>query len=284
MIQTQVDTSRLQVGALVRVVVDRHTRIKLDLKSKTWIGEIKETQLWEKDHASRGLCAPWAVGTVKAIKVEAIPVLAESYTCLSCGVHLETDTSRLFGMCLSCASSFGIPKWEDFSDEMLDELRISLAEPFKSSLWLQVEITEIDVVEDAAKSNVDRPDWDVRFIIDAGNIVVSCHNIDKFRDVVRSVPGYRWDSRYNVWKFNATPTTALALRKAFEGYKRVGTKDFVQLVKRAEGAQGAQAIKTMENLPPIPGVIGGGWQHQRKAFAFVMTVLLGENPYDKGNM
>lgn len=284
---TAINTTRLIPGALVRVTVDKHTVHKFSLVSSMWLGEIRETEPWQKDHASRGLCTSWAVGSVKAIKLEAMPVLAESHSCLNCNIHLETDTSKLFGYCLSCASPLGIPNWTSFSDEMLDELRISLAEPFKrNDLWLQIEITDIEVLEDApdTSSSNGKPDWDVRFIIDAGNIIVTCPDIERFSPIVKSVPGYRWDSRYNVWKFNATPTTALGLRRAFEGYKRVGTKDFVRLIKKAEGAQGAQAIKTMENLPPIPGVKGGGWKHQRQAFAFVMTVLLGENPYDKGNI
>jgi hypothetical protein len=72
-------------------------------------------------------------------------------------------------------------------------------------------------------------------------------------------------------------------KKPLDGYRRRGTKEFVALVNKAEGQQKAQSIKVRTDLPPIPGVKNGGWQHQRAAFYFLHKILTGEDILDNGN-
>jgi hypothetical protein len=98
---------------------------------------------------------------------------------------------------------------------------------------------------------------------------------------VRAIPGYKWDTRNNVYRFQASPSTALALKKAFEGYRRRGSKDFLELIKQADGRVEAQKLKHRTDLPEIPWLKNGGWSHQRSAWAFLIHTLVGENPYDK---
>jgi hypothetical protein len=280
---TTVDQTRLKTGATVRVTVDKYTVRKYNLPSRTWQGEIKDTEPWKQEHASRGLTKSYLVGTLKALKLDAAPVLEECAYCLNCSIHLETDLSRTFGYCLGCAVPFGIPNWANFTEDVLDELRQSLAEQFRRhEFWVQLEVSDVEIIEDAPEQAPAIVDWDVRFIIDNGNIVVTTADIERFRTVVRSVPGYRWDARYNVWRFNASPATAIALKEAFDGYRRRGTKEFITLVNKAEGQKKAQSIKVRTDLPPIPGVKGnGGYLHQRACVFFCYKVLTGEDWLDE---
>jgi hypothetical protein len=281
---TTVDQTRLRLKAVVRVSVDNYTVRKYDLPSRLWCGEIVDTEVWKLDHANRGLTKAYMIGTVKAIKIDAVPVLEDSQYCLNCGIHLETENSRTFGYCLGCAVRFGIPNWTSFNDDVLDELRRELAEQFRRhDFWIQLAVSDVEIVEDAPAEETAAVDWDVRFVVDNGNIVVTVSDIERFRSNIRSVHGYRWDSRFNVWRFSATPATAIALKEAFDGYRRRGTKEFVALVNKAEGQQKAQSIKVRTDLPPIPGVKNGGWQHQRAAFYFLHKILTGEDILDNGN-
>jgi len=273
---TTIDQSRLKIGATVRVTVDVHTLRKYTLPSRVWCGEVKDVEMWKEEHVKVGRVPAYKIGTVKALKLNAVPVLDTSTNCFKCGVHLETDNSKLFGYCLSCNGVFGIPNWSTFSDEALDDLRTSLPEPFRRlELWVQLDALDVEIIDDAPSDDKPALDWDVRFVLDGNIIIVTCPDADRFAPVVRSVPGYRWDSRFSVWKFNATPQIALNLKQAFEGYRRRGTKDFVALINKAEGQSKAQSIKIRTDLPPIPGMKGGGWQHQRAGYYFLFSILTG---------
>lgn len=277
---TTLDQSRLKPGAVVRVTVDTHILRQYELPSRLWCGEIKETETWKHQHVQSGRVPAYKVDTVKAVKIDATPVLAEGNTCAKCGVHLETHTSKLFGYCLSCGGRFCIPSWSYFSDETLSQLRASLGEPFRRrDFWVQLDKIDLEILEDAPTTQPDAVDWDVRFVIERNTtIVVTCPDVAKYAPVVRSVPGYRWDSRYNVWRFNATPQIALNLKMAFEGARRRGTKEFVTLINKAEGQGRAQSLKIRMDLPPIPGLKGnGGYQHQRQGFYFLFKILTGED-------
>jgi hypothetical protein len=170
---TTVDQTRLRLKAVVRVSVDNYTVRKYDLPSRLWCGEIVDTEVWKLDHANRGLTKAYMIGTVKAIKIDAVPVLEDSQYCLNCGIHLETENSRTFGYCLGCAVRFGIPNWTSFNDDVLDELRRELAEQFRRhDFWIQLAVSDVEIVEDAPAEETAAVDWDVRFVVDNGNIVV----------------------------------------------------------------------------------------------------------------
>lgn len=275
---TAIEYHRLKIGAVVRVTVSKTLVSQYELVSRVWQGEIKDTSLWTKEHIQNGQAPKHKLAVLKALQLDARPMLMESDYCLRCGIYLETDTSKRFGYDLSCGGKFGIPNWSMFNEDVLDELRSSLAEPYRRrEMWIQVDTSDVEVLEDAPVTDQPKVDWDVRFVVERNEIVVTTPEVERFKSVVRSVPGYRWDARFNVWRFKATPSIAIQLKEAFEGYQRRGTQEFITLIKKAEGQKAAQSLKVRTDLPPIPGMKGGGWGHQRQAFYFLYRILTGED-------
>lgn len=137
---TAIEYGRLKVGATVRVTVSKILQQQYDLVSRVWQGEIKDTSLWTKEQIEKGQAPKHKLAVLKALKLDAAPVLMESDYCLKCGIYLETETSKIFGYDLSCGVKFGIPNWSSVGEDVLDDLRTSLAEPFRRrEMWIQVD-------------------------------------------------------------------------------------------------------------------------------------------------
>lgn len=272
--------AQLKVGAQVRVKVGLLFMRQYDLVSRVWEGEIQELKWWGKEHLISKEIDRSKLGTLRAIQLIAVPSMADSAYCHKCGQYIEREQMRVFGYGIGCVEKIGIPEWTYFNDEQIDEFREHLPLQFRREMWVTIEHSEFEVLKDAPIETEQQREWDVRFTIENNEIVVA--TTPDFRWVVRSVPGWRWDAKYNVWRFPKSPSIAGHLKAAFSGYRRRGTKEFLALVQQNESQQEAQNIKTMENLPPIPHLKGnGGWSHQRQAYAYIIRTLTGKNPYDK---
>lgn len=279
---TAIPYAQLKAGAQVRAKVGLLFMRQYDLVSRVWEGEILELKWWGKEHLIQKLIDKSRLGTLRAVKVAAIPVMAESTYCHRCGQYIERESMRAFGYGFGCAERIGIPAWDHFTDEQIDDFRKNLPLQFQQEMWIPIDHSEFEVLRDAPPPEPEQQrDYDVRFTVEDNEIVVM--TTPDFRWVVRSVPGWKWDARYNVWRFPRSPSIAGHLKAAFNGYRRRGTKEFLALVQQFESQHEAQQIKTIENLPEIPWIKGGGWQHQRQAWAYLVRTLTGKNPYRKGS-
>jgi hypothetical protein len=269
--------SRLKTDAKIRAIVS--IRQAADLVSRVWEGTINDTKLWTVQDSRVGLCSQNKVGALRSISMHGSPYVGQSHYCLKCGQYLERDSARAYGYGPGCAGVLGLDIENDTSDEIVEACISAVHAMFSRDLTIDVQGADIEVLEDAPlPQEQPKSEWDARFWIDGSKIVVA--TTPEFRMVMRSIPGWHWDTTRNVWTYPATPSIAIKLRDVFKNYKRVGTKQFVELLKNGENRAEAQNLKTREDLPPIPHVKGGGWAHQKAGFAYMVQILTGRNPYE----
>jgi hypothetical protein len=269
--------SRLKKGAKIRVIMN--TRQTVDLVSRVWEGTINNTTHWTVQDMRAGLCSQNKVGALRSVSMHGSPYVGSSYYCLKCGQYIERDSARVYGYGPGCAGVLGLDIENDTSDEIVQACISAVQAMFSRDLTIDVQGADIEVLEDAPlPQEQPKPEWDARFWIENSKIVVA--TTPEFRMVMRSVPGWYWDTTCNVWTYPATPSIAVKLRDIFQNYKRVGTKQFVELLKNGENRAEAQNLKTREDLPEISHIKGGGWAHQRAGFAYMCQILTGKNPYE----
>lgn len=87
------------------------------------------------------------------------------------------------------------------------------------------------------------------------------------QEVMKSIPGYRWDAAAKEWTYPATPAAAEPVGAVIdpEGW----SEGFRALHARAAALAGMQEIKRSDELPDIPGKTEA-WIEQRRAFHFVV--------------
>lgn len=261
--------AELRVGAHVQVILPLRHVLAHNLVSREWRGEIVDIECFVSGER---------VGAPRTLAIRGVPVIGPAQYCRRCGQYLASATSQLFGYGPGCADVLGIPAWASCTPEQVEELTTALAAAFEMTLNVPVPGTTITVLQAPMATNT-HDGYDVRFSVEGNAILVM--TTYAHRNLVRTVPGATWDNTRRVWRLPATPSVARQLRRAFDGYRRVGTKAFIALLEQATAQDAAQALKTREDLPPIPHIKGGGWKHQRAAFAFMVQMLTGRNPYDR---
>lgn len=283
MVLSRIDYTKLKNGTRVRVTVSQRMAREDALVTRVWEGNLLETVVWTLQHAREKWIDVNKVGLPRAIRIHAAPYVGENTYCLKCGQSLERDSARVFGYGPGCAERLGIPIEDDVSDEIVQTIKDAIYIHFSRDLWVEIDGSEIEILEESHNENgEDSKSWDARFWIEENKILVA--TTPDFRMAMRSIPGWDWDYTARVWKYPATPSIAVQLKKIFDGYKRVGTKEFVALIQNGESRAEAQELKTREDLPPCRHIKnGGGWQHQRAGFAYLTQILTGKNPYEENN-
>ncbi|MDY7011569.1 MAG: SNF2-related protein, partial [Planctomycetota bacterium] len=94
----------------------------------------------------------------------------------------------------------------------------------------------------------------------------------RLKDVVKALPGARWDAKSRTWRVPATPAAALAVVKALNEHGPHIDEDIHAM---AETCIRAEEIKDAESLPPIPITKTHPWKHQVEAFWFVAELWEG---------
>jgi hypothetical protein len=251
-------------GTRVRVVLPVSEVTRQNLPSREWDGIVVA-------------CHYDSQGRPLQLELEqAVPVSRESLYCLACGQPLTSGPAQLFGYGPGCAARMGFPTWTVYTPEQVAELREQIPAQFMQTLRVSLRgTTQVQVLRPAQGPALLKR-YDVAFTVVGGSIHVTVR--PEYTALVHTVPGGRWDAGRQVWQFPATPVVARQLRQAFAGVRRVGTRAFVALLEQADAQQRAGALKRRTDLPPIRHLRGGGWQHQRAAFAFMVQMLTGRPP------
>lgn len=261
----------LRRGLQVRARIGQWHMRRDNLATREWDGVIKAVAVWKPEHVKIGKCSREAVGTIRSILVEGVASTRMSEVCHRCGQAITNPISRLLGYGPICSDMLGIPRPEVLTPEAAERERVRITRDVRREIWCTVAYTEITVLGEAtpAEPPVARPEWDVKFLLDAEHNEIVVLTFPEFRLRVRSVSGWAWNSRKdNTWRFRQSPSTAVQLKAAFDGCKRRATPDFMQLLASAEQAATNQALKVAVDLPPLEGVAVEGWLHQRRAFWF----------------
>ena len=74
------------------------------------------------------------------------------------------------------------------------------------------------------------------------------------------------------WQYPAEPALAVALRRAFDGCRRLADPGFVALLEQAKRLDASEQVRAADDLPDIPNMKSSAWRHQRAAYAFVMAI------------
>lgn len=92
----------------------------------------------------------------------------------------------------------------------------------------------------------------------------------RLKNLVKTLPGARWDAKTKTWHVPATPAAAMAVIKALNVHGVSADKDIHTM---AETYVRAEEIKDAESLPPIPITKTHPWKHQTTAFWFMMHLF-----------
>ena len=82
------------------------------------------------------------------------------------------------------------------------------------------------------------------------------------KDVVKTLPGARWDPKRRIWSVPATPAGAKAVCELLPEANH-------EIIALAKTVTAAHAVHNWDDLPPIPICKTKPWQHQLKVFWFV---------------
>lgn len=91
----------------------------------------------------------------------------------------------------------------------------------------------------------------------------------ELKDVVKALPGSRWDPQAKCWHIPASPAAALEMYERLMGHTLKADPTVLQLLREAIGEQDAMRHKDADDeaLPEIPGRLPG-WLHQKRAYHF----------------
>jgi SNF2 family DNA or RNA helicase len=89
------------------------------------------------------------------------------------------------------------------------------------------------------------------------------------KEIIKSLPGSKWDGIDKVWHLPATPRSMnnVAMAVVAAGIRPEFGLDTEQLVQEARDLEKVNATKSLVDLPDIPGKTPA-WLHQRQAFWF----------------
>lgn len=90
----------------------------------------------------------------------------------------------------------------------------------------------------------------------------------KLKDLLKSIPGRRWDPKGKTWTYPESPIQAMTIRDALAEHGLAYDEKFGELLAEAEGQRAAQVHRDSDDLPDVPVCNLPAWNHQRQAFWF----------------
>lgn len=89
----------------------------------------------------------------------------------------------------------------------------------------------------------------------------------EYKDICKTIPGYRWNQAGKTWHYPATLEVAGAIVAAFSDGIRA-TQPFIDLAGRARDAAEARVHKAATDLPDVEGEVLPSWLHQKQLHHF----------------
>jgi SNF2 family DNA or RNA helicase len=105
------------------------------------------------------------------------------------------------------------------------------------------------------------------------------------KDVLKALPGARWNSDVHAWEYPKSSQVAKALDSLFPDAQR--DTGLITLLNAAKREESAVKLKSSLDLPTIPGAKLPPWTHQKQGFWFAARRLgldVGERPIGGGAM
>ena len=99
---------------------------------------------------------------------------------------------------------------------------------------------------------------------------IRLHTPFALKDVVKGLPGARWDAMTKTWHVPATATSAQEVLVRLSQHGLVMDQAVADLAARQSGAT---AIRDSKTLPPIPKTKTAAWEHQVQAFWFMAHIF-----------